>query len=111
MNVEVVKKRKRVSARAPRLAFSSGYYAAAKERLNLAEQFPQDERLDGSAWKAHAAIAACESRRADAASAAANAAQAIRHEHLDEGLAKGIREDLRAGCQIRSGENRLALAR
>jgi hypothetical protein len=77
-------------------AFSSGDHAAAKERLNIAEQFPQDERLDCSAWKARAVIAACEGRRADAASAAANAEQAIRHENLDEGLAKGIREDLRS---------------
>jgi hypothetical protein len=77
-------------------AFSSGDLAAAKERLNVAERFPHDERLDCSAWKAHAVIAACEGRRADAASAAANAEQAIRHENLDEGLAKGIREDLRA---------------
>ena len=75
-------------------AFSKGNLAAAKERLNVAEGFPRDERVDCSAWKARAVIAACEGRQADAECAAAKAEDAIRHLTLDEGLAKGIKEDL-----------------
>jgi hypothetical protein len=75
-------------------AFSVGNVPAAKERLNLAERLPFDERLNCSAWKARAVIAASEGRRADAADAAAKAEEAIRHMTFDEGLAKAIKEDL-----------------
>ena len=77
-------------------AFSIGNLAAAKERFNIAERFPCDQRLDCSAWKARAVIAAFEGRLEDAAYAAAKAEHAIRHMTLDEGLAKGIKEDLHA---------------
>lgn len=76
-------------------AFSVGNLAAATERLNIAEGFPGDKKLDCSAWKARAVLAVCEGRRADAAHAAAKAEQAMAHLSFDEGLQKGIEEDLR----------------
>ena len=76
--------------------FSIGNLTAAKERLSVAENFPCDERLECWAWKARAAIAVCEGRPSDAADAAAQAEKAIRRLTFDEGLANGIKEDLRA---------------
>jgi hypothetical protein len=75
-------------------AFSVGNLARARERFQAAEAFKGDGGAECSEWKARAAIAAGEGRIADTAYAADRARQVLRHLPIDEGLDKGIREDL-----------------
>jgi hypothetical protein len=75
-------------------AFSLSNLARARERLTIAEGLGGGKPVECSAWKARAAIAACEGRFADALSAADRANQAVSLLMRDLGLAEGIREDL-----------------
>jgi len=75
-------------------AFSMSNLPTALERLTVAESLGGGKLVECSAWKARAAIAACDGRYADALSAADRANQAVSLLILDAGLAKGIRGDL-----------------
>jgi hypothetical protein len=73
--------------------FSRGDLEAARERLKVAERCPSDPDTESSAWKARAAIAAAECRFEDAIGAVRQAVDTLKMP-LDDGLRKGIREDL-----------------